>query len=313
MTESIIQSLTRKHKYTAGVISFREGEMITEEQQLTLINDFERTFAPFREEDRVNFLWVRHFDKGRLELNFLVPMTDLKTKKAFNISPPGKINQDFYNKYCHCKNYEYGFEQIEKDKPLKLNEFKQLKREVDNYVSKRIDYIIKTFDTPKNLTKIKRKGVKNGRQNASRKFSKHANSLECFRKLNPFSIPKISINRTNKSANNAHPDGRARTDFKSSEGNNQNISYIKPANRTGNNGRGSENTKGKSGDVSQAKIQVNLNGLNNQEKIRRLGMQLTTCSLEEQLGILLQIGQLREQEMQQSFPTINTNKNRPKV
>lgn len=313
LTRSIIDNTTRLHKYTTGVISFRDGEMLTEEKQLALINDFERTFAPFREEDRINFLWVRHMDKGRLELHFVTPMTDLKTNLKFNISPPGKPNQDFFKKYQAIKNYEFGFKQVEKDKPLRLNDFKQLKREVDNYVDKRIEFIIKRFDTPKKLTKIKTKGVKNGRQNVSGKFSKYANSFECFRKLSPFPRSKTSFNRTNKSANNAHPNGRARTDFKSSEGNNQNISYIKPANRAGNNGRGSQDIKGKSGDVSQAKNQVNLNGLNNQEKIRRLGMQLTTCSLEEQLGILLQIGQLREQEMQQAFPTINTNKNRPKI
>jgi hypothetical protein len=40
---------------------------------------FERVLMPGLDKDQYSVLWVEHRDKGRLELNFLIPNTELLT------------------------------------------------------------------------------------------------------------------------------------------------------------------------------------------------------------------------------------------
>ncbi len=42
---------------------------------------FERVLMPGLDKDQYSVLWVEHQDKGRLELNFLIPNTELLTGK----------------------------------------------------------------------------------------------------------------------------------------------------------------------------------------------------------------------------------------
>jgi hypothetical protein len=42
---------------------------------------FERVLMPGLDKDQYSILWVEHADKGRLELNFLIPNTELLTGK----------------------------------------------------------------------------------------------------------------------------------------------------------------------------------------------------------------------------------------
>ncbi len=48
------------------------------------MSDFEKTLCPGMSEDQYNILWVEHTDKGRIELNFVIPKIELTTQKAFN-------------------------------------------------------------------------------------------------------------------------------------------------------------------------------------------------------------------------------------
>ena len=92
LAESLEKLSTAKTKYFSGVLSFAEREKrFTEEEKMEIIEAFERTFCPddyLRE--RLNFTWVQHTDKKRLELNFVVNSTFrndpdklLKDKKEF--------------------------------------------------------------------------------------------------------------------------------------------------------------------------------------------------------------------------------------
>lgn len=45
--------------------------------------DFENMLLP-NMQDRYNILWVEHIDKGRLELNFVIPKIDLESQKSLN-------------------------------------------------------------------------------------------------------------------------------------------------------------------------------------------------------------------------------------
>ncbi|MGU0055584.1 hypothetical protein ACVXG7_04020 [Enterobacter hormaechei] len=46
-----------------------------------LMASFERVLMPGLDKDQYSVLWVEHQDKGRLELNFLIPNTELLTGK----------------------------------------------------------------------------------------------------------------------------------------------------------------------------------------------------------------------------------------
>jgi hypothetical protein len=118
-TIAVINSISRKHKYISGAISFRDTEHPTKEQLRTVIDEFKASFAPGLTSDAFNSLWVVHRDKGNTELHFVVPRTELATGKALNIHPPGKKNIEHYEAFTSVMNHKLGFAQIQPD-PLKL-------------------------------------------------------------------------------------------------------------------------------------------------------------------------------------------------
>jgi hypothetical protein len=81
LTRSIIKTIERKQKVTVGVLSFQE-ENISEIQKHQIIESFEKVLMPTMPKDDYNILWVEHRDKSRLELNFVIPKTHLKTGKS---------------------------------------------------------------------------------------------------------------------------------------------------------------------------------------------------------------------------------------
>jgi len=67
-------------KYTSGVLSFAEAGLPCGEREKVMAS-FERVLMPGLDKDQYSVLWVEHTDKGRLELNFLIPNTELLTGK----------------------------------------------------------------------------------------------------------------------------------------------------------------------------------------------------------------------------------------
>lgn len=82
LTRDIINSLNFKQKTTVGCLSFEEKN-ISEDMKYQLMQDFENHLLPGMQ-DRYNILWVEHIDKGRLELNFVIPKIDLESQKSLN-------------------------------------------------------------------------------------------------------------------------------------------------------------------------------------------------------------------------------------
>lgn len=82
LTRQIINSMDFKQKTTVGCLSFEE-QNISEKMKYQLMKDFENHLLPGMQ-DRYNILWVEHTDKGRLELNFVIPKIDLETQKSLN-------------------------------------------------------------------------------------------------------------------------------------------------------------------------------------------------------------------------------------
>jgi len=67
-------------KYTSGVLSFAEADLPTGTRE-KLMASFERVLMPGLDKDQYSVLWVEHSDKGRLELNFVIPNTELLSGK----------------------------------------------------------------------------------------------------------------------------------------------------------------------------------------------------------------------------------------
>lgn len=116
----IANATSRLHKYTSGVVSFRDRESLTQEQINTVVEIFRSTFLPGMKVDE-NFadFWVLHRDKGNLELHFLVANTELTTGQQLNIHPPGQKNIQLFNAFVAVMNDKLGFAQVVPD-PLKI-------------------------------------------------------------------------------------------------------------------------------------------------------------------------------------------------
>ncbi|NAJ05139.1 relaxase/mobilization nuclease domain-containing protein [Escherichia coli] len=65
-------------KYTSGVLSFAEKELPPGGREKVMAS-FERVLMPGLEKNQYSILWVEHQDKGRLELNFVIPNMELQT------------------------------------------------------------------------------------------------------------------------------------------------------------------------------------------------------------------------------------------
>ena len=86
--EALIDSSPYAKKYTSGVLSFAEADLPRATKD-KLMSDFEKALLPGLEGNQYAALWVEHRDKGRLELNFVVPNIELQS---------GKRLQPYYHK-----------------------------------------------------------------------------------------------------------------------------------------------------------------------------------------------------------------------
>ncbi|MGB3287905.1 MAG: relaxase/mobilization nuclease domain-containing protein [Burkholderiaceae bacterium] len=117
-----LDGLTKKyaHQIVSGVIAFRDNETLTPEQKEKLLDDFEDTFIGSEMKEKVNSFFVEHYDKGNLEIHFVINRVAIMENgkhKHFNPFPPG--HEKLANSFVALKNEEYGFEQVEEKTILK--------------------------------------------------------------------------------------------------------------------------------------------------------------------------------------------------
>ena len=107
LTRNIINSISFKHKVCVGCLSFEE-QNIDEDLKYKIMGDFEKHLLPSLDSDQYNILWVEHVDKGRLELNFVIPKIELTRKIALN---PFYHKQDLsrVDTWQNLTNITYGF------------------------------------------------------------------------------------------------------------------------------------------------------------------------------------------------------------
>ena len=66
-----------------------------------------KTLLAGLDNEQYNITWIEHTDKGRLELNFIIPKVDLDSGKAMN---PyfDKVDRDLVNTWKNVTNHKYG-------------------------------------------------------------------------------------------------------------------------------------------------------------------------------------------------------------
>lgn len=116
---NVADSIERKHKYVSGTLAFEPGERPSDKQLMIVVDSFRKTFLAGLEHD-VNFVdyWNIHEDKGRIELNYVIPLTELTTGKRINPFPPGKAKEDFKDAFDAYINHQLGYDQVVRN-PLK--------------------------------------------------------------------------------------------------------------------------------------------------------------------------------------------------
>jgi hypothetical protein len=107
ITSQLIDSSLFKRKYTSGCLSFEESD-ISEDKKQALMDGFEREVRAGMDVQDVNFLWIEHRDKGRLELNFVIPNLHLSTGKSFT-PYVHKIDLKRFDTWKDIQNFKHGF------------------------------------------------------------------------------------------------------------------------------------------------------------------------------------------------------------
>lgn len=118
-TISVIDSISRKHKYISGCLAFRDSEQPTKSEMHEIIQDFKKAILPGLNENNYNSLFILHQDKGNTEIHFVIPTQELKTGKRLNPHPPGKLNLELYDAFTKVTNHKMGYEQVVPD-PFKV-------------------------------------------------------------------------------------------------------------------------------------------------------------------------------------------------
>ena len=118
------ESIDRKHKYVSGTLAFEPTERPTDKQLMEVVKLFRSVFMAGLEHG-VNFtdFWNIHEDKGRIELNYVIPLTELTTGKQMNPFPVGRAKEDFKDAFDAYINHQFGYDQIVRD-PLKASSSK---------------------------------------------------------------------------------------------------------------------------------------------------------------------------------------------
>ena len=80
LTARLADNLDFQNRYTVGVLSFEEAN-IEEQQKQEIMQSFEETLLAGLDRDQYDITWIEHTDKGRLELNFVIPNVELSTGK----------------------------------------------------------------------------------------------------------------------------------------------------------------------------------------------------------------------------------------
>lgn len=106
LSQAIADSLPFTNTYTAGCLSFSEPNLPDQAKREIMAN-FEKAMFAGLEAEQYNISWVQHTDKGRLELNFVIPNVELTSQKR--LQPYfDKADRPLVENFKQVTNLEYG-------------------------------------------------------------------------------------------------------------------------------------------------------------------------------------------------------------
>nr|WP_109267688.1 relaxase/mobilization nuclease domain-containing protein [Acinetobacter baumannii] len=106
LTQRLADNLDFQNRYTVGVLSFEESD-IEAHQKEEIMQSFEATLLAGLERDQYDIAWIEHTDKGRLELNFVIPNVELSTGKR--LQPYfDQADRPLIENWKQVTNFEYG-------------------------------------------------------------------------------------------------------------------------------------------------------------------------------------------------------------
>lgn len=107
VVRELIDGLDFARNYTSGVLSFAEApDYLSEADKSDIMARFEECLFAGLDVDQYSILWVEHRDKGRLELNFLIPNVELSSGKR--LQPYyDRADRPRVNDLKNLINYEY--------------------------------------------------------------------------------------------------------------------------------------------------------------------------------------------------------------
>ncbi|WP_320008336.1 relaxase/mobilization nuclease domain-containing protein [Maridesulfovibrio sp.] len=115
---ALIDTTTRKWRYTSGVLSWAPKDKVTPADERKLMDSFESYAFAGLEPNQYSILWVRHSHAGHHEMHFVIPRTELRTDKALNPCPPGWEKQ--YNPWCELHNRRHNWARPDEMKRARL-------------------------------------------------------------------------------------------------------------------------------------------------------------------------------------------------
>jgi len=162
--KNLDKSKFKNNIYTSGVISFSEEESknLTDEQIQTIINEFLNTLNPSINHSNYLKMFVKHTDKNRTEIHFVIPnfiFNENKImKKTMYLDKIDRQKFYYFERYIN-KKYDL-IDPLEHTAPKKLsfNTYEKYKKEIENSKTKKEvkDKLHKLL-----LQKIKNNEIKN--------------------------------------------------------------------------------------------------------------------------------------------------------
>ncbi|WP_376873285.1 hypothetical protein [Albirhodobacter sp. R86504] len=144
LTRALIDSNTRKWRYTSGVLAFHSDDNPSEADQAAVMVDFEKAAFAGLERDQASILWVCHRHMGNVELHFLIPRVELYGNRSFNPAPPG--SEAYFNSFRDYWNARAGW--VSPEEPVRkrmvkpvfdIGDRKQVKETIQTLIVQQIE------------------------------------------------------------------------------------------------------------------------------------------------------------------------------
>jgi hypothetical protein len=107
ITKKVIRSLNYSHKYTSGVLAFSEID-IKSDVLNEIIDQFEAVVFAGLQRSEYNYSVVKHTEKGRTELHFVIANVNLQLNRVFKPFYY-MVDLSLFNDFKDLINMQYGF------------------------------------------------------------------------------------------------------------------------------------------------------------------------------------------------------------